>query len=223
MPSQIIVPDTIFDNPGQNDLNPASQTVLGGRLMCSAPHTDGLLFAGPGQCDRDSANLLLTRNGNGDWSLTRTAAGAETYHIRACLGDMGGFTRIGETYQLGLVGTGQTYAPNAPAKGLHVKDFFAIYKSGVVALTSATLRFGKEVYSNVPAGGAPTQTDIVAATAINTANNANYGYQDVAGPATLVLSVDDLALVEIEATIVMANTGTLSFAGIGCHVNFNYD
>lgn len=224
MPSQIVVPDTIYDNPAFNDLNPASQTVLGGRLMSSAPHTDGLLFAGAGQCDRDSANLLLTRNGNGDWTLNRTAAGAETYHIRAILGDMGGMLRIGEQYVLGdFPATGfQTYAPNAPAKGLEIKDFFAVYKSGVVALTSATLRFGKMVYSSVAGGAAPVQTDIVAATAISTANTANYQEQDILGPSPLVFSVDDLAIVEVEATIVMANTGTLAFVGIGCHVNFNY-
>src|SRR6266478_3225467 len=133
------IPDTIFDNPCFNDLNPTSLTPVGGRLMCSSPHTDGLLFAGAGSLDKDSANLVLTRNAKGDWSLNRTAAGAETYNIRMTLGDMSGIVRTGENYELGEFGSGQTDNPPAPAKGVQIKDFFAIYKSGVVALTSATL------------------------------------------------------------------------------------
>lgn len=214
------IPDTIFDNPTQNDLNPTTLVVSGGRLMSSAPHTDGLLIVGAESLAKDSANLVLTRNAKGDWSLNRTAAGAETYNVRSTLGDMGCFVRIGETYELGGFGSGNN--PTAPAKGIQVKDFFAIYKSGVVALTAATLRLGKTVYSNSPAGAAFAQTDIIAATAVQTANNANYGYQDVAGPNPLVFSIDDLGLIEVELQVVMANTGTVAIAALGAHINFNY-
>lgn len=217
--ANLTIPDTIYDNPTQNDL-PSGVIPVGGRLMSSAPHTDGLLLAGAGQMDKDSANLVLTRNGVGDWSLNRTSAGAETYHVRACINDIGGFIRTGETYIFGLFGQDSKVA--APAKGIEVVDFFAIYKSGVVALTSATLRLGKTVYSAAAGGGAPTQTDLVAATGVSTANTAQYQLQKLAGPSPLVFSVDDLGLVEVELTIVMANTGTVAIAGIGAHINFNY-
>ncbi len=215
----IKVADTVFDDPTQNDLNPSSLAVSGGRLMSSSPHIDGLLFAGADVLGKDSTNLVLTRNAKGDWSLNRTAAGAETYNIRITLADMGAMPRIGETYERGGFGSGNN--PTAPTKGIRIRDFFAVYKSGVVALTTATLRLGKTVYSSTPAGAVFAQTDLVAATATNTANNANYGYQDVVVPAP-VFHVDDLGLVEIELQVVMANTGTVAIAGLGAHVDFNY-
>ena len=217
----IVIADTIFDNPCFNELNPTGLIPVGGRLMSSAPHLDGMLFCPADDVGKDSANLLITRTGKGDWNLARTAVGAETYNVRATLAQMGAFSRIGETYQLGLFGAGQTPGQAAPDKGFQIKDFFAVYKSGVVPLTTATLRLGKTVYSNVPAGGVQVQTDLVAATAVQVANNANYGYQSVAGPAALVFHKDDLALVEVELQVVMAITGTVAIVGVGCHVNFN--
>lgn len=215
----LVVADTIFDNPTQNDL-PAGMSVSGGRLMSSAPHTDGLLFIGAGDLMSDSANLVLTRNGNGDWTLNRTAAGAETYHVRALL-NQAAILRTGEKYINDLFGVDSKVA--APPKGLQVVDFFAIYKNGVVALTTSTLRLGKTVYSAAAGGGAAVQTDLVAATAMATATVVNYQLNKVAGPNPAVFHVDDLGLVEIEATFVMANTGTLAIVGLGAHVNFNFN
>ena len=220
--------DTIFEHPAFNNfpINPGS--VQGGRLMSSGPHVDGLYMAAPEILAKDSANLALTRNGVGDWSLNRTAAGAETYNVRTTLGQI---LRIGEQYNLGLFpGTNQTTGPNAPDKGLAVLDFFAIYSVGVVALTTATLRLGKTVFSKTAGGAAFTQTNLVAATGIQTATTPAAGqpvYQNVAfqnnsSGTPLVFHKDDLGLIEVEAVFVMANTGTLRVYGLGCHAFFNY-
>lgn len=216
------VPDHILDNPVFNDL-PSGMTPLGGRLMSSAPHTDGMFIFGPEVLAKDSANLVLTRNAKGDWSLNRVAAGAETYNVRISLGEL---LRTGETYNLGLFGSGQAYAPSAPAKGLQIIDFFVIYSETVATLTTATLRLGKTVFSKTAGGAAFAQTDIVAATGISTAVTPAAGqpiYQSVAGPSPLVFSTDDLGLLEIEAVFVMQNTGVIRVYGMGCHVNFNFN
>lgn len=217
--ANLIVPDTIFDSPTVNDLNPTSLVPLGGRLMSSAPHTDAMLIAGPESLAKDSANLALTRNGKGDWSLNRTAAGAETYNVRLAPAEL---LRLGEVYY----GQWPSPGPAAPDKGIQISDFFIVYSVGVVALTSATLRLGKTVFSKTAGGAAFTQTDIVAATGIATTTTPAAGqpqYAVVAGPSPLVFSKDDLGLVEIEAVIVMANTGTLRIYGMGFHANFNYN
>jgi hypothetical protein len=227
MVNVINIPDTIFDNPAFNDLNPTALQPLGGRLMSSAPHVDGLLLAGPEAMDVDTATHTLqpvkTRNAVGDWSFNRTAAGAETISVRTTIGEM---IRLGELYNLGgfsAPGVATNY-PAAPSKGVQITDFFVGYSVGVVALTSGTLRLGKTVYSKNVAGAVFVQTDIVAAQALTklTATGAlnQYAYFVFAVP-TPVWHVDDLGLVEIEATFVMANTGVLQVAYMGCHCNFN--
>ena len=221
----ISFPDTIIFDPTQADFanqQTSGETFSGGRLMNYCPHTDGLIMMAPDILGKNSANLVLTRNGKGDWSLNRTAAGAETYYVRGTLAS-GTILRTGETYNYGEF---PTSTPAAGPKGIEVVDFFAILNIGVVALTSATLRLGKTVYGKGTTGAAPTQTDIVAATALTplttiTAND--YAEFDVAGPSPLVFSTDDLGLVEVELNFVMANTGTVQVAALGCHVNFNYD
>lgn len=193
------------------------------RIFSDSPHTDGLFFAGTDWIEADSANLVKTRNGNGDWSLNRTAAGAETYHIRFCLDAI---TRIGELVQTGDFGSLATQSGSLTStkRGLGVLDMFVVMKVGVVGLTSATLRLGKTVYSTAAAGGAATQTDIVAATALGSlATSANYKLQTVAVPiASQIFFTDDISNAEIELTIVMANTGTIAIAGLGGHLAYNY-
>lgn len=222
--------DTIFDHPAFNNfpLNPGS--LQGGRLMSSAPHVDGMHMVGPTYIDVDSANPVKTRNGNGDWSYNRTAAGAETYHFHTTLMDI---LRTGEQYFLDLFpGTNQTTGPNAPDKGIAVLNMFAVYSVTVATLTSATLRLGKTVFNATSAGGAFAQTDLVAATSIATAINAGgaaqpgtqiVAFQTNSSGTPLVFSKDDIALVEVEATLVMQNTGVLRFYGLGVHCFFNYN
>jgi hypothetical protein len=195
---------------------PGSDTVFGqSRLMADKPHTDGMVLATAESLSKDSANLVLTRNAAGDWSLNRIAAGAETYNCRTTLGEL---LRLGERYNFNDFGVTEALAT---PKGIAVTDVFAIYQVGVVDLTTLTLRFGKCVFAN---NVALAKTDLVAATAIAKAVQANPYVTTVAVPAvTQVFHTDDTSNVEIEVQAVMANTGTLRLYGIGAHVTFNYD
>jgi hypothetical protein len=216
-------PDTVVFDPIQSGFYDTEEAVTlsnfsGGRLMNRLPHTDGLLMRASG-LQINSANLVLTRTGNGNWSYQRTAAGAESYFLRTTLGDL---LRTGEVYNYGGFGSGQNVT--AGPKGIAVIDMFAILNIGVVALTAATLRLGKSIYPLAgAAAAAPVQTDLVAATAIATATNGAglFLTNKVAVPAP-VFSTDDLGLVEIELAITMANTGTVAVAGLGAHVSFNF-
>lgn len=230
MANIIRIADTIFDNPNYNDQTPNVGSLQGGRLMSSAPHVDGLYMAGINSLDIDSANLVKTRNAKGDWSFNRTAAGAETYNCRTTLINL---LRTGETAVLDLFGdqTKQTYAPLMPDKGIAVLDIFAIYSDTVVPLTTATLRLGKTVFSKTAGGAAFVQTDLVAATGIQTAVTPAVGqptfqsvaFQNNTSGTPLVFHKDDIGLIEIEAQFVMANTGTLRVYGIGAHLSFNFN
>jgi hypothetical protein len=220
-------PDTIILDPYLGGEAKTTDTCSGGRLMNALPHTDGMLFASAWDIGSNSTNLVLTRNAAGDWSLNRTAAGAETYYVRFSLSDIP-FLRTGETYNESLFGGSslQTYNTSAPAKGLKVTDIFVAMNVGVVALTSATLRLGKTVYAlEGAAQAAPVQTDIQAATAlgslvVNTAGQYLTQNVPVAAP---IFFTDDISQAEIELAVVMANTGTIRIAGIGAHCYFNFD
>jgi hypothetical protein len=106
-----------------------------------------------------------------------------------------------------------------------LKDVFVLMNVGVVALTSATLRAGKTVFSAIgAAAAAPVQTDLLAATALGSlaTNGAGlYAAQGVTIP-TPTMFVDDMGEFEIELTLTMAGTGTVAIAGLGAHVLFNY-
>jgi hypothetical protein len=132
-------------------------------------------------------------------------------------------TRIGQPYQqggFGGSGISQTKAP-FDKKGFGVQNAFCALQIGVVSLTSATLRVGKTVYSLVT--GAPVQTDILAATALGSlVANTSPIVQVVPIPiASQVWSTDDLGLLEVELSIVMASTGTMVMEGLGVHYSFN--
>lgn len=218
--------DTIFEHPAYSNFQSGVTTIAkGGRLMSSGPHVDGVIWIPAEALAKDSANLVLTRNAKGDWSLNRTAAGAETYNVRGV--PTGIITRTGETYNLDDVITG----PAAPAKGVAIIDAFAVLNVGVALLTSATLRIGSTQYGPpvtdlANTGTAPTITDIVAATSINPSaltTAGQYVTQDLANSANPSFVVTDITQLEIELVAVMANTGTLRIAGIGAHVNFLFN
>lgn len=215
----MIVADTIFDHPAFNDF--PSNTVSGGRLMSSSPHIDGLIIVGTNDIDVDSTNLVKTRNAKGDWSFNRTGAGAETYNIRVTLDQL---LRTGEKYINDIFGQDSKIA--APDKGIAIVDFFAIYSVITQPLTGATLRLGKTVYSQTAGGAAFAQTDLVNATAVQTAVTpaANqYTFQKVAGPSPTVFHKDDLGLIEIEFVPVLQNGSVFKVAALGAHLQFNYN
>lgn len=218
--------DTIFEHPAYNDFNDGvTPVVQGGRLMSSGPHLDGLIWIPAESLAKNSANLVLTRNAKGDWSLNRTAAGAETYYVRGV--PTGIVTRTGEKYNLdsNLVG------PAAPAKGVAIRDMFVVLNVGVALLTSATLRLGSTQYeapaaSLADTGAAIVQTDIVAATSVNPSaltTASDYVTQKVTNSANPSFVVTDITQLEIELAAVMANTGTIQIAGVGAHVNFLFN
>jgi hypothetical protein len=218
MAGLVDVPDTSFQSGVAVATLNIPGSARGGRLMSDMPHIDGVESWDAGQLDKDSANLVLTRNAKGDWSLNRTAAGAETYNCRVNISE--NVLRLGEIYNLGVGPQGAKY-PKPPNKGILVTDIFAIYTVGVVNLTTATLRLGKSVFAN---NVALAQTDVQAATGIATVVQANPYVQTVAVPAGSQLwAIDDTSQWEIEVQFVMANTGTLRVYGIGCHISFNWN
>jgi len=225
MASLIKAADTRFSHPAFDEWNPASQLPQGGRLLSDGAHVDGMLFATGGGLESSSSNLVWTRNGASDWSLNRTASGAETYYVRANLADMA-FVRTGETQIIDDIIEGGFSGKAMPDKGLELTDVFVVWGVGVAALTSATLRFSKVQYP-LPgaAAAAPSATDILAATAVpSLVTNTNYVTQKLAiATGSQVFNKADLAEYELELAFVMANTGTIKLAGIGCHFNFNFN
>jgi hypothetical protein len=226
MAKNITFPDSIIFDPvtsGYYDTEVGdlgNVTPAGGRLMNRPAHVDGLYIANASQLQSSSTNLVLTRNGKGDWSLNRTAAGAETYNVRVPIGTL---LRIGETYNYGDFSPG----PSAGAKGIKCIDFFVTWNIGVVALTSATLRMGTDVYPILgAAAAAPVVTDIVAATALTPLTATGAGLYITQGVAVLstsqVFFTADDSIGEIELNLVMANTGTVAIANIGMHCHLNY-
>jgi len=224
MTKNATAPDTIIFDPvtsGWYDTEVGDLSYeTGGRLMNRPGHIDGLYVANASQLQSSSANLVLTRNGVGDWSLNRTSSGAETYYVRVPIGAL---LRTGETYNYGDFSSG----PSAGAKGLKCIDFFVTMNIGVVSLTSATLRLGTDVYPIAGAAAAAVvETDIVAATALTpltTITASEYVTFDVAVPnASQIFFTADASIGEIELVVVMANTGTIQIANMGMHCHENY-
>src|SRR6516165_7040769 len=133
-----------------------------GRWNADSPQAGGFRFIDATQMKVDSANPVFTRNALGDYSLNRTAAGAETYHFVASFGD-----EVTRTLQTGAdfkadtqEQFGGTYGPkdvpgvppytwggSGPApwltpptqgtpKGIRPKDLWLVYNVGVLGLTS---------------------------------------------------------------------------------------
>ena len=196
--------------------NPNSQTQFDNSVLsCDLPHTDGLYLAGAEELAKDSANLVLTRNAVGDWSLNRTAAGAETYNVRVAINELLRKGEIPNFQQFGIT------PPAQPAKGIKIIDVFVIYDLGVVDATTLTLRCGKTAYAD---NVALVQTDIVAATAITKVQRAGTYVSTVAIAAgNQAFNQTDFSLLEIELVAVLANTGTIKIRAIGMHCHFNYN
>jgi len=196
--------------------NPNSQTQFDNSVLsCDLPHTVGLYLAGAEELAKDSANLVLTRNAVGDWSLNRTAAGAETYNVRVAINELLRKGEIPNFQQFGIT------PPAQPAKGIKIIDVFVIYDLGVVDATTLTLRCGKTAYAD---NVALVQTDIVAATAITKVQRAGTYVSTVAIAAgNQAFNQTDFSLLEIELVAVLANTGTIKIRAIGMHCHFNYN
>jgi hypothetical protein len=215
-----------------------------GAFYADTAHTGGWYFVPAFDISQYSANLVLTRNALGDYSLNRTAAGAETYYVTANLGllkrliEYPGLNNLPFQEQFGTAAGGAGYPANAPglppftgatqltpattapAKGCQVTDVAVVYQVGVVSLTSATLSLNRVAYANA---AAKTITNVpISATALTLTSNAN-PYVAVRAVTTPTFETTDLSDLILEFSPVMANTGTLRVYGLGFHLNFNYD
>jgi|SRR6267142_366015 len=209
--------------------------------------TDARVFLGPGDVvvSSTAAVPVVTRNAAGDWSLTRTAAGAETISLAANITNaVIRRTGFGEDLQEQFGGTGipasaqpQVYRPDViPAmaaaqqlqprtalkiKGIKLLSFDTIYRNTVVALTTNVVRVDQTLFVN---NVAPAITAVLAPTGIATATQANPYVVNTALAAgqQIYRNIVDQE-VWIEMTAVMANTGKLDFYGFDCLVEFNFN
>ena len=198
----------------------AFDTILEGRLLTTDPHTDAIYIDWANNLKADSANLVLTRNAAGDWSLNRTAAGAETYNIVTGVDLLDRLASL----QLADVGT-RTFALKDLAgstvkRGIKITKVSVAYQVGVVSLTSAALVLKKVVHTN---GAALSITDIPLTVSFTgkLAASSNLYVVDGTVNSPDFLNADN-AIALAEAQFVMANTGTLRVYAIIFHLSYNY-
>lgn len=210
----------------------------GGLLYYAAPNLFGGFLGAT-----ISTNLALTRNAQGDYSFNRTAAGAETYILPLNLCNLKRLIEVSTTgmpfqTQFGtaaggagfpasvagfppFTGTSQLTPPTGQApKGIQILDVIAVYQVGVAALTAASLSLNRTVFANNVANAITNLP--IAATALPLLTQAN-PYVVTRAVTTPAFEVADLADVNLELSVTLANTGTIRLYGLGCHVNFNYN
>lgn len=207
------------------------------KVSSETGHSGGLIFICAELLGKDSANLAITRNGNGDYSLNRVAAGAEVYNVWATPQSIRRTLEAYDTQNLfgGSVGpsprlplkppmtaaqmAGQYTATAAVGKGFRIDDIFLVYSVGVVALTAGALSLRRTIFAD---NVAPAVTNIgIDATALPLTVQANrLVTRALTAPD---YHVDDLSDLTGEFSFTMANTGTIRVYGIGFHVTFNFD
>jgi hypothetical protein len=209
--------------------------------------TDARVFLGAGDLVGvgSVAAPVITRNAAGDWSLSRTAAGAETLNFAANLTNaIIRRTGFGEDLQEQFGGTGipasaqpQVYRPDViPAmaaaqqlqprtalklKGIKLLSFDTIFRVTIVALTTNTVRVDQTLFVN---NVAPAVTAVLAPTGVATATQANPYVVNTAlaaGQQVYRNLIDQSVWVEL--TTVMANTGKIDVYGFDCLVEFNFN
>lgn len=149
---------------------------------------------------KDSANLVLTRNALGDWSLNRTAAGAETYNLSCCIPFPIRTTKP----------TDYGYLPKGD-RGLKLASIDLVYAVGVVNLTSITPVLKQvTMQDNVAIAVADHAGGLSGAPPVTQRANP---YRFTLTPVTPVIWTDKTKRLVFEVQFVMANTGTLKFYG----------
>lgn len=219
------------------------------KFYADTPHGGGwLLYDALMLAPTFSANLVLTRNALGDYSLNRTAGGAETYTPVAPIGSM--LHRLIEAQTLqeagqgpfpqsaGYIGDGTvgpiplpgfppytaaalgTIPTTWPAKGIQITDVAACYLVTTQALTAASMSLNQTVFGNNLAN--VVNNFPIAATALPLATQAN-PYVVVRAVTAPLFNNTDLSEMTLELSLTMQNLGVLRVYWIGVHVNFNYD
>ena len=165
-----------------------------GPLGINADTTDFVVFfAATEACTDDNlTNLKPTRLAQGDWALARTAAGAETYSI-AC------------HFQLPFRTTA--------GKGVKITAFSISQQITVVALTSNTFNgLNTVTYANNVSNAVAAYGGTITIT-MPTATQAN-PYLTAATVGTPAYMNTASAVVDLDFTVVLANTGVYRFYGI---------
>lgn len=207
------------------------------RFYADKPHNGGWLFFGAPQLIASSANLVMTRNAQFDWSFNRVSAGAETYQV---VWNCSNLRRIIESYQVEgafqepfavgpplagrppYTGFGPLTPPATagPAKGIQIDDVAAVYQVGVAGLTAASLALAEAKYANAVANSFVAQPLNALALPLIVQATPYVVTRAVLAPSMIV---DDLSDLVAEFAFTMANTGTIRVYGIGVHCHFNYD
>jgi hypothetical protein len=217
-----------------------------GRYNAASPQTGAFTFIDASQLHVDSANLVYTRNAAGDYSLNRTAAAAETYHVVASFGDyVNRIQATGTDFKNDIQSQfGGQYGPasypgrppfkwggSGPApwlqpptagtpKGMRINNLWVVYNVGVAALSANSVTLQSTTYAdNAPLVVAALGTNPSTLPVAFRANN----YVSTVTVNTPAFLTTDLSELSVEVTISMLATGTLKFYGVGAHFDFNYN
>jgi len=183
----------------------ATQTVLD----ALADKTDGYVFVDATKCGVTSDATLpaLTRNAVGDYSLNRTAGGAENIFVFASMPLM---------------------IRTTTDKGWKIRDVYAIYQLGVVDATSVDMVLKQTTFANAVANSV---ADHGSTLSYNTSHDTAAERRASAGgsnPHVLAVTLSSQSYVNPlhriifpELQVVLANTGTFRFYGFA--FNFTYD
>jgi hypothetical protein len=208
--------------------------------------TDGRIFCGPGDVVAvgSTAAPVVTRNAAGDWSLTRTSAGAETLNIAINLtqqiirrtgfpedlqeqfggaGIAGSADFQGRPDTIPAMNLGQPITPRTAfkVKGFKMLSVDVIYRVTVAGLTTNTLRVDQTLFVN---NVAPAVTAVLAPTGIPVATQVNPYVANVPLPAAQqVYRIAPDQELWIEMTIAIPNTSKLDFYGFDSLIEFNFN
>lgn len=218
-----------------------------GAFYADTPHSGGFVWYDAVHLAPYSANLVLTRNALGDYSLNRTAAGAETYtpgvglallkRLQVYPGVNGmpfqeqfGTAAGAAGYPAGAAGlppftgaTQLTQPTTEPPKGIEIVDVVAVYSVGVANLTAASLALERTTFANNVALAKTAVAIDATALPLTSAGDATGPYVVTRAVTTPAFEVTDLSDIYLELSVTMANTGTIKIYGLGAHVQFNYD
>lgn len=216
------------------------------RFMQDLGYNDFRIFCSPGDVIAlgSTAAPAITRNAAGDWSLTRTSAGAETLNIavnatQQLLRRTGFFEDLQEQFggagiagsaeyqgrpdTIGSMSSGQQLTPRTAfkVKGFKLLSVDVIYRVTVANLTTNTLRVDQTLLVN---NIAPAITAVLAATGIPTVTQANPYVTNIAIPvAQQVYRTTADQELWVEMTTAIPNTSKLDFYGFEllAEINFN--
>lgn len=216
------------------------------RYMQDLGFTDARIFCGPGDAVAigSTAAPVVTRNAAGDWTLTRTSAGAETLNIainvtQQILRRTGFFEDLQEQFggagipasaeyqgrpdTLASMALGQPITPRTAfkLKGFKLLSVDSIYRVTVVNLTTNTLRVD---LTNQVNNVAPAISAVLAPTGLPTVVQANPYVTNVVMPAAQQIyriGVDQELWVEM--TVAIPNTSKLDFYGFDLLVEYNFN